>query len=571
MKNKFNFLFPIVILFIITTGYFNAQTVTICDKWGQADVYGGEYRIYNNVWGATTEQCIEIDQSSTYFKVVSSAHNQTGGVPASYPFILKGSHFGGTPTIKNNPLPIPVINISEVPISWSITTANASGTWNAALDIWFGVGSTNKLEMMVWINYKGGPTPAGSKISTVNIGGYTWDVYYNGSSVLSYKITTVRENANLDIKNFIDDAVTRGILNTTWDLLAIEAGFEIWVDGKNLTLNSFSAYVTPGITAFITSPTQGATYSEPANITINALASSPNGNITKVEFYEDNNKIGEDNSSPYSFTWTNVQVGNYTLRVKAIDESGDTATSSPVNISVISIPTGTSMEAEDTLLTNYLVNTNSYASKGKLIKLSSSGITGTAVYNFSGSTGNYDIKVWYFDENDGASTMRVYVDGSKVDEWKANQNLGSADAVSQTRTSRLITNVAINAGSQIKLEAIQDGQEWGRYDNIEVTPTPTSVEGESFNNIQHDILLLQNYPNPFNPSTVVYFEIGNPTQIELSVYNLLGNKLETLAKGFYQSGRYRVSFDASKYGAGIYFYQLKTPALCLTRKCVFIK
>jgi len=567
--------FSLLILFVfIPIGIF-AQVVQITDRYGTTDVLEGEYRVYNNVWGATTPQTLEVNQSSTYFRVISSGHNNTSGVPASYPFILKGSHFGGTPTTKNNPLPIQVQNISSAPFTWVVGTKDASGKWNAAFEAWFnktGTGGNNDGELMIWINSHGGPSPAGSKVTTVEILGHSWDLYLNPSSnVISYKKTSVTDSISLDFKYFIHDAVNRGFLFTTWYLLAMEAGFEIWIDGQGLTSYSFSATAEEGLSTIITSPSMGATFSAPANITINASASSPDGSITKVEFFEGSTKLGESTTSPYSFTWNDVPEGSYTLTTKATDNFNETATSIPININVISSPTGTSMEAEDMILVNYLVNTNSSASGGKLIKLSGSGVIGNATFDFSGNTGTYDMEVWYFDENDGECTFRIYVDGTEVDEWLANQNLGSPDPVAATRTSKTITGVTITNGAQIKLEAVQNGQEWGRYDNIVINASGTQVVPELTITQPKRFSLGKNYPNPFNPQTEIQFEIANATRIDLSVYNLLGNKVVILGKGFYQPGKYSVRFEASDFPAGIYYYQLKTPNQRLTRKCLFIK
>jgi Glycosyl hydrolase catalytic core len=132
-----------------------------------------------------------------------------------------------------------------------------------------------------------------------------------------------------------------------------------------------------------------------------------------------------------------------------------------------------SIEAENMTLTNYLVNANSSASGGNLIKLSAGGVTGTATVNFPGSTGTYDIKVWYYDESDGACTLRIYAAGALLDEWIANQDLGSIDPVAQTRTDRIETGVSIANGAQIKLEAVQNAQEWGRFDVVQFIPVAT--------------------------------------------------------------------------------------------------
>ncbi len=84
----------------------------------------------------------------------------------------------------------------------------------------------------------------------------------------------------------------------------------------------------------ITSPTNGS--SIPAgNITINATASDSVGTITTVEFYEGLNYLGEDTTFPYSYTWTSVPDGCYTIKARAINDLGNSNTDS------ISITVGT--------------------------------------------------------------------------------------------------------------------------------------------------------------------------------------------------------------------------------------
>jgi len=84
----------------------------------------------------------------------------------------------------------------------------------------------------------------------------------------------------------------------------------------------------------ITSPATGSTFTAPANITITADASDSDGSITKVEFFESSDKIGEDFTSPFSLTWNNVPGGSYILTALATDDNGDTTGSDPVYILV---------------------------------------------------------------------------------------------------------------------------------------------------------------------------------------------------------------------------------------------
>ncbi|HVI43410.1 MAG TPA: DNRLRE domain-containing protein [Chitinophaga sp.] len=88
----------------------------------------------------------------------------------------------------------------------------------------------------------------------------------------------------------------------------------------------------------VTAPAGGATFTAPANVTINASASDADGSISKVEFFNGTQKLGEDVSSPYSFGWSNVSAGNYSLTAKATDNKGAVTTSAPVSISVSGAP-----------------------------------------------------------------------------------------------------------------------------------------------------------------------------------------------------------------------------------------
>ncbi|MFZ9011891.1 MAG: Ig-like domain-containing protein, partial [Anaerohalosphaeraceae bacterium] len=80
-------------------------------------------------------------------------------------------------------------------------------------------------------------------------------------------------------------------------------------------------------TVSITNPSDGATL--PAgNITIDATASDSDGSVAKVEFYGDGILLGEDTSSPYSYTWNSVTDGCYTIMARAVDDLGGYGTDS---------------------------------------------------------------------------------------------------------------------------------------------------------------------------------------------------------------------------------------------------
>jgi hypothetical protein len=72
--------------------------------------------------------------------------------------------------------------------------------------------------------------------------------------------------------------------------------------------------------------------------------------------------------------------------------------------------------------------------------------------------------------------------------------------------------------------------------------------------------LLQNYPNPFNPRTTITYELQITNDVDLSIFNLLGQKVAVLVSGSQAAGKHVVEWNASGFASGVYYYQLKTGA-----------
>jgi len=83
--------------------------------------------------------------------------------------------------------------------------------------------------------------------------------------------------------------------------------------------------------------------------------------------------------------------------------------------------------------------------------------------------------------------------------------------------------------------------------------------------------LEQNYPNPFNPSTTINYYLANAGEIILTVYDLLGREVEVIDKGFRQSGKHEVFYNAEKLDSGVYFYCLRTKENRAVRKFILLK
>ena len=89
--------------------------------------------------------------------------------------------------------------------------------------------------------------------------------------------------------------------------------------------------------------------------------------------------------------------------------------------------------------------------------------------------------------------------------------------------------------------------------------------------IPNEYQLSQNYPNPFNPSTSISFSLPASLNVSLEVYSLLGEKIQTVANGYYGAGNHSVSFDASNLNSGVYLYKLDAGEFSMTKKMMFMK
>lgn len=83
--------------------------------------------------------------------------------------------------------------------------------------------------------------------------------------------------------------------------------------------------------------------------------------------------------------------------------------------------------------------------------------------------------------------------------------------------------------------------------------------------------LSQNYPNPFNPSTNISFTIPQSGEVNLKVYNLLGQEVATLVSERMSSGNHTVNFNASQLSSGMYIYRIEVGGLTQTKKMLLIK
>ena len=86
-----------------------------------------------------------------------------------------------------------------------------------------------------------------------------------------------------------------------------------------------------------------------------------------------------------------------------------------------------------------------------------------------------------------------------------------------------------------------------------------------------DTYTLSNYPNPFNPSTTIRFGLPTAARVRLTIFNVLGQEVATLADDEYTAGYHEVRLDGSELPSGAYYYQFKTDESVQTRRIVLLK
>jgi hypothetical protein len=255
--------------------------------------------------------------------------------------------------------------------------------------------------------------------------------------------------------SFIED-VNQSFLNSVYhdeDIITLDE----LIDWKHYPVEGGAPVVS------ITQPAEGAKFTEGADITISANAFDPCGAVTKVEFYQDDVKLGEDTNSPYSFTWHNVPEGHYVLSAVATDNSGLRSDSQDVNITVGNPfpPRIVRYEAENAISDGPTFSTSypGYSGTGSRYFNSSSG-TGINFTVTCGKAGSYPLTIRYLIPSGwGDKTNTVLVNGQEI--WSpvfTNTN--------STWSNFAFGNISLNAGSNTV--RIQHNWGWFYVDYIEI-------------------------------------------------------------------------------------------------------
>ena len=182
--------------------------------------------------------------------------------------------------------------------------------------------------------------------------------------------------------------------------------------------------------------------------------------------------------------------------------------------------------------------------------------------------GQMKFDLWYNVSFDGGAT------------WKTAQNLSNLPKNNSAGQSCMAANLEVVNATTWRARVEYIGDTKGAiassdsltnvyYQEFDVVNTGTSVGAD--NNVPSKFALGQNYPNPFNPSTQITFELPSRNNVTLTVFDVLGREVATLANGQFEAGSHSVSFDASRFASGIYMYKLESGNFVSVKKMMLLK
>ncbi len=350
-------------------------------------------------------------------------------------------------------------------------------------------------------------------------------------------------------------------------------------------------------TVSLTAPANNSTYTAPANITISANASDADGSVTKVDFYNGSTLLNSDASAPYSFNWSNVGAGTYTITARATDNQGATTTSAARTITVntagnqpptVSL-TSPANNANFNAPASITISANAADANGTVTKVDFyNGSTllnsdASAPYSFNWTNvaaGTYTITARATD-NQGATTTSAAVT------IRVNTvNTGGCSGIAQ-----YTENGGYNPGSKVQNAGKQyecrpwpysgwcNGAAWaygpgtGTYwtDAWTLVGSCTGRSAADLSSNETATVndnLLSNSPNPFSESTNIEVTLAEAGEVSVQVFNKSGQVVGTVVEGNLSAGTHTFNFDTAGLTPDMYILKCNTNHGVITRKIV---
>ncbi len=162
--------------------------------------------------------------------------------------------------------------------------------------------------------------------------------------------------------------------------------------------------------------------------------------------------------------------------------------------------------------------------------------------------------------SDGSGECRVDDDGSNSYSVDPHDTLYGFTILQGTTKISSLAGVLRYANGNYKVEP-RTNSDFGTITAIRRDPAELPAT----------FVLGQNFPNPFNPSTTIRYSVPKAGVVSLRIYNILGQEVASLVNREQTAGTYSVTFDASRFASGVYFYRLTAGSYNSVKKMMLMK
>lgn len=164
---------------------------------------------------------------------------------------------------------------------------------------------------------------------------------------------------------------------------------------------------------------------------------------------------------------------------------------------------------------------------------------------------------------DGVAKGNIYIDNAFVVPFE--------EVATTSNNSITISDVPENVKYFAVWVEDSEGKKINSFSQLGVKNSIIMVDVQQIDNTPVNYSLSQNYPNPFNPSTTIEYSLSKTEKVKLEIFDILGRRVTTLVDEEQTSGSYKVTFDASQFASGVYFYKLRSGNFVKTKKMMVLK
>lgn len=175
--------------------------------------------------------------------------------------------------------------------------------------------------------------------------------------------------------------------------------------------------------------------------------------------------------------------------------------------------------------------------------------------------------------------IRYSTDSITAANWNQATPVASPPAPRSSGSNESFTITGLTPGTTywIAIKVADEVPNWSGLSNVVSATTNILLDADDLDQpLPREFSLQQNFPNPFNPATVINFTVPSASNVEISVFNVLGEKVRILADKMYAAGEHAVVWDGTDAGgaqvsSGVYFYRMVTGKFTATRKMALVR